>query len=289
MQISLRDATRLARWLIRSRTGFAGAVIVAGALFLALWGPWLAPQDPNQQDLKCTLLAPSWSFRSGHVLGTDPLGRDMLSRLMYGARTSMIIGISVAGLSSIFGTLIGLVSGYYGRTVDTLAMRITDVFLGFPTFLLAISMAAVLGQGLRNTVLALTLTGWMTYTRVSRGDVLRLKEREFTQAAIVCGCTNRRIIFRHMLPNSVSSSIILATLDVGRALILEAGLTFVGVGVPLSTITWGQMLAGGRNYLFTAWWLTMFPGIAITIAVLGFNFLGDSLRDVLDPTLRHER
>lgn len=269
------------------------AVLIA-MMVLGLWvvaavaSPLLAPQDPNAQSLTARLRPPAWNAGGslGYPLGTDQLGRDILSRIIYGSRTSLIVGLTVVAVASTLGTVLGLVAGYYGGRVETVIMRGVDLFLAFPFFILALALMAVLGASLVNVVLVLGLTGWVPYARMARAETLGLKEREFVQAAVVLGASHRRIIVRQIVPNLLTSVMVLGTLEVATAIVAEAGLTFLGLGIPPSTPTWGQMLESGRQYIFTSWWLTTIPGLTIFVVVLAINIVGDWLRDTWDPRLR---
>jgi len=265
----------LAFWLSASAVG---VIVVAAALAEAL-----SPYGPNEQDITQRLQAPGLT----HLLGTDEVGRDILSRLIFGARISLLVGVIAVGVSCPVGVLVGLVAGYTGRRTDDVLMRITDIQLAVPTILLAIAVVAVLGPGLWNVILTLSVTGWTLYARLTRGEALTIKSRDFVQAARATGAGDVRIMVRHVLPNVVSPVIVVAVFAVANMIILEATLSFLGLGVEPRVVTWGRMLNGGRLYLSTAWWLTAFPGLAIFVTVLAVNLLGDHLRDWLDPRLRN--
>ena len=265
----------LAFWLSASAVG---VIVVAAALAEAL-----SPYGPNEQDITQRLQAPGLT----HLLGTDEVGRDILSRLIFGARISLLVGVIAVGVSCPVGVLVGLVAGYAGRRTDDVLMRITDIQLAVPTILLAIAVVAVLGPGLWNVILTLSVTGWTLYARLTRGEALTIKSRDFVQAARATGAGDVRIMVRHVLPNVVSPVIVVAVFAVANMIILEATLSFLGLGVEPRVVTWGRMLNGGRLYLSTAWWLTAFPGLAIFVTVLAVNLLGDHLRDWLDPRLRN--
>ncbi|MCU4742459.1 ABC transporter permease [Halobacteria archaeon AArc-m2/3/4] len=257
----------------------AGALIVTGLAAVAIVGPVLTPYDPTTQELANRLQSPSLA----HPLGTDQLGRDVMTRLVYGARISLGIAIAVTAIRVVIGTTVGLVAGYAGGWVDEALMRLVDVQLAFPGLVLALVVAGILGPSLRNVMLALAVVGWATYARVVRGSVLSVKEREYVHAAKLVGTPPRRIARRHLLPNVINPVIVLATLNLGTVVLATAGLSFIGLGAQPPTPEWGTMLAGGRNYLRSAWWLVNAPGVAIVLTVLGFNLLGDGLRDLLDP------
>jgi peptide/nickel transport system permease protein len=261
----------------------AAALVVI--LLAAVFAEHLAPFGPNEQDIAKRLQAPG--LDSSHILGTDEVGRDILSRLIYGARVSLLVGVIAVGLSCPLGVLVGLIAGYAGRRVDSVLMRITDIQLAIPTILLAIAVVAVLGPGLGNVILTLSVTGWTLYARLVRGETLVVKGRDFVQAARAAGAGDARIMARHVLPNVFSPVIVVAVFAVANMIVLEATLSFLGLGVEPSVVTWGRMLNGGRLYLSTAWWLTAFPGFAIFVTVLVVNLLGDHLRDWLDPRLRN--
>jgi len=261
------------------------AVALGIILLAAVFAERLAPFGPNDQDIAKRLHAPG--LDSSHILGTDEVGRDILSRLIYGARVSLLVGVIAVGLSCPLGVLVGLIAGYAGRRVDSVLMRITDIQLAIPTILLAIAVVAVLGPGLGNVILTLSVTGWTLYARLVRGETLVVKGRDFVQAARAAGAGDARIMARHVLPNVFSPVIVVAVFAVANMIVLEATLSFLGLGVEPSIVTWGRMLNGGRLYLSTAWWLTAFPGFAIFVTVLVVNLLGDHLRDWLDPRLRN--
>ncbi len=271
----------------RSRTATAGAVMLVILALTAVFAPQLATHEPFRQDLRARLAPPSWDVRTpnSHVLGTDQLGRDVLSRVIYGTRISLLVGVSVVLLAGTLGTLLGLVAGFLGGRVDTILMRIVDVFLAFPFLLLAIIFMAMLGASLGNIILVLAITGWVEYARVVRSQVLSVRELEYVTAAKALGARSLVIMLKHVLPNVFASVIVIASLQLGTVIIAEASLTFLGLGIPPSIPTWGSMLASGREYFVLAWWLPTFPGLAIVLTVLAVNFLGDWLRDVFDPTL----
>lgn len=252
-------------------------------LLAAVFAERLAPYGPNEQDILTRLQPPGVP---GHVLGTDEVGRDILSRLIHGARISLLIGVIAVGVSCPLGVLVGLVAGYAGRRTDDVLMHITDIQLAIPTILLAIAVVAVLGPGLPNVIITLSVTGWTLYARLVRGETMTVKTRDFVQAARANGAGDTRIVLRHVLPNVFSPVIVVAVFAVANMIVLEATLSFLGLGVEPSVVTWGRMLNGGRLYLSTAWWLTAFPGLAIFVTVLAVNLLGDHLRDWLDPRLR---
>jgi peptide/nickel transport system permease protein len=262
----------------------AGAAIVCVTVLAALLGPAIAGIDPAFQDLPQRLEGPS----AAHWFGLDELGRDILARLLAGAGISLLVGAVVVGISATLGTLLGSIAGYYGGIVDDVVSRVSDILMAFPGLLLAIAVVAVLGPSLTNVVLALTLIGWVGYARLVRGQVLRVRELEYVQAARALGAATPRILARHVIPATLPALIVQATLGMGGAILAEASLSFLGLGVQPPAPSWGTMLNYGRSHLLDAPHLTIFPGLAIAVLVLGFNFLGDGLRDVLDPTMSAE-
>ena len=256
-----------------------GAAIVIVAGLAAVFGPLLSPFDPAAQELALRLEGPT----GAHWFGLDELGRDIFTRVLSGARISLLVGLVVVGVSATIGVAMGSIAGYFGGRVDEAISRLIDILLAFPGLLLAIAMVAVLGPSLRNVVLALALIGWVGYARLVRGQVLRARELEFVQAARALGATTPRILLRHIIPTTLPAVTVQATLGMGGAILAEAALSFLGLGVQPPTPSWGTMLNYGRGHLLDAPHLTVFPGIAIAILVLGFNFLGDGLRDRLDP------
>jgi len=259
-----------------------GAVIVLLTVVAALAAPWVVPYDPSSQQLSLRLERPSPS----HPFGLDELGRDIFSRVLAGARISLMVGITVVGISSIAGIVLGAIAGYFGGWLDEAISRSIDVLLAFPGILLAIALVAVLGPSLKNVVMALSAIGWVGYARLVRGQVLRAREFEFVQAARALGARTPRILFRHVVPTTLPAVMVQATLGMAGAILAEASLSFLGLGVQPPTPSWGTMLNGGRVHLLDAPHLTIFPGLAIAFLVLGFNFLGDGLRDALDPVTR---
>jgi peptide/nickel transport system permease protein len=259
------------------------AVVLGVILVAAVFADTLAPYGANEQDITKRLRPPGRE----HVLGTDEVGRDILSRLVHGARVSLLVGAIAVAVSCPIGVLVGLLAGYIGRRTDDVLMRITDIQLAIPTILLAIAVVAVLGPGVRNVIITLTVTGWTLYARLVRGEALGVKTRDFVVAARAAGAGDARIMFRHVLPNVLTPVIVVAVFAVANMIILEATLSFLGLGVEPTVVTWGRMLNAGRLYLSTAWWLTAFPGLAIFVTVLAVNLLGDHLRDWLDPRLRN--
>ncbi len=284
------ELKRILRAFLLSKTAAFGALIFALFLLIALLAPILTPHDPAQQDLTRRLAPPIGLGIEGasleYPLGNDNLGRDILSRLLVGSRVSLVVGVSTILLASSVGSLIGAVSGFYRGLLDNIVMRIVDVWMAFPSLLLAIAFGAALGPGLFNLVLALSLTIWVVYCRVVRAEVLSIRERDYVVAARAIGASDLRIILRHVLPNVLAPILVISTLQMGVVIISEASLNFLGVGVQSTVPTWGGMLSDGREFMRDAWWLATFPGVAISIVVLGVNLLGDGLRDALDPRLR---
>ena len=274
---------RLYRFFGHSTFVMVAIGILALFIIVGTFAPAIAPLDPNAQNLVSRLEPP---LTAGHLLGTDSLGRDVLSRLIVGSRISLVVGFTAVLLSAAVGIAVGLVSGYVGGWVDSLLMRIVDAWLAFPFLLLAIAVVAVLGRGLNNIVIALVVTGWVLYARLVRGETLSLREREFVLSARGLGARPTSIMFRHILPNCLAPIMVVATLEIGVVIVTEASLSFLGLGAGASEPSWGGMLADGRAYLTLAWWLATLPGLAILVVVLAVNVVGDALRDALDP--RHE-
>jgi peptide/nickel transport system permease protein len=277
----------MSRWRARLPLLAAGGVL-ALIVLLAVFADRVAPAGPNEQDIAARLRPPalaggSWS----RPLGTDELGRDVLSRLLHGGRVSLAVGLLAVAVSCPLGVVVGLASGFLGGWIDRTLMRLTDIQLAIPTILLAMALVTVLGPGVPNLVITLSVTGWTIYARLVRGETLVVRGREFVEATRAAGAGQARIMFRHVLPNVVSPVIVVATFAVGSMVVLEATLSFLGIGVPLRVVTWGSMLNGGRTYLKSAWWITAFPGLAIFLTVLAVNALGDFMRDALDPHLRN--
>ncbi len=264
------------------------ATIILLLLICALFSPWIAPHDPIEQNLGNALRPPLWEKggTTAHILGTDNLGRDILSRIVYGSRVSIIVGFAGVLISGIFGTFLGVLAGYFGGKIDAVIMRVTDMMLSLPYILIAIAIIGAIGPSLTNIIIVLGITQWVGYTRIIRFEAMSLSKSEFIEMAVISGNRWWRILLVHILPNVLNTAVVLATLDVGKMIIFEAAMSFLGLGVKPPTPTWGGMLADGRVYLTFAWWIATFPGIAIAITVLGGNLLGDWLRDELDP--RHQ-
>jgi peptide/nickel transport system permease protein len=278
-----------------TRTGLRGrrlpvfplSIIVVFVL-AAIFAGMLSPTDPDEQSLRQRFTPPVWDERGTwkHVLGTDRLGRDMLSRVIWGARVSLTAGVLTVLLASAFGAGVGLVAGYYGGRVDAALMRITDATMSFPVILLALILAVTVGPSFVNVVTAIAVILWARYARVIRGQVLTLMELDFITQARIAGASAWRIILRHLFPNTLNTLVVLITLQIGYVIIVEASLSFLGAGIPPPTPAWGSMIAEGRDFVTSAWWVSTFPGLAILLVVLAFNLLGDWLRDTLDPKLR---
>ena len=262
--------------------------IIGAMLFMAVFAPVLTPHSPIDQSLPNKLMPPVWEEggTARHIFGTDIFGRDVLTRLFYGARVSMIVTAMALLVGGGVGLLIGIVSGYVGGRLDNLLMRIVDAALAFPTILFALLLAVTMGQGLDTIIIAISLLLWARFARVVRGEVLAVKQRDFIALAKVHGCSSSRIMVTHVLPNVLNTFMVLLTLHVGVVIVAEASLSFLGAGVPPPTPSWGLMVAEGRGKITSAWWLSLIPGIAITLVVLAFNLFGDWLRDRLDPKLR---
>ena len=267
--------------LRRNRMAMIGGGIVLFMFLLAAAAP-LTGIDPGAIDIAHRLEAPSWHF----PLGTDDLGRDVLTRILYGARISLLVGFVAVGIATSIGIILGAVAGYYGKWVDGVLMRFVDIMLCFPTFFLILAVIAFLEPSIWNIMIIIGLTGWMGVTRLVRAEFLTLRERDFVQAARALGASDRRIIFRHILPNAMSPVLVSATLGVAGAILTESALSFLGIGVQPPTPSWGNMLIVGKQTLGTAWWLSAFPGVAILLTVLGYNLLGEGIRDALDPRLK---
>lgn len=274
---------RWQRWydaLTTTRLTKLGASIVFALFVLAVFGPIVSPYDPTTQALSHRLEAPSIA----HPFGTDQLGRDVLTRLLHGARLSLGIAVAVTAVRLILGTIVGLVAGYAGGWIDETLMRLVDTLLAFPGIILALVIAGILGPSLTNVMVALAIVGWASYARLVRSSVLSIRDQEFVIASRLLGRSRAHVLGRHLIPNVVAPVVILATLDIGGVILGTAGLSFLGLGAQPPTPEWGTMLASGRHYLRTAWWLVNAPGVLIMLTVFGFNLLGDGLRDALSPT-----
>ena len=273
--------------LLRDWPAAAGLAVIVATCGLAVGAPALAPADPVRNSLLDRLTPPMWldGGSARHPLGTDTLGRDVASRLLHGARISLVVGLAAVAVAGTVGVALGLLSGYYRGWIDDVLMRVGDVQLAFPVLLLGVALLAVLGPGELNLILVLGVSGWITYARIVRGETLSLKEREFVEAARALGARDRYLLARHILPNVLPPITVVATFSVARVIIAEASLSFLGLGIPPPTPSWGAMLDEGRNYITTGWWLAFFPGLAILLLVLGINLVGDWLRDLLDPRM----
>ncbi len=268
--------------LSANRLAMAGLLVVICLVLVASLAPWMAPFDPNQIDVKSILLSPSWL----HPFGTDELGRDVFSRMIFGARVSLQVGFVAAGLATLVGVLLGAVAGYYGGWLEAGIMRFTDMMLCFPTFFLILAVIALLDPNILNIMAVIGLTSWMGVARLVRAEFLTLKEREYVVAVKSLGAGDARIIFRHILPNAMAPVLVALTLGVAGAILTESGLSFLGLGVQPPAPSWGNILNQGKDNIEIAWWLSLFPGLAILVTVLGYNLLGEGIRDALDPRLR---
>jgi len=260
----------------------AGLILVLGLFALALLAPWLAPYDPNFIDLKQVLMPPG----PAHLLGTDTLGRDVLSRVIFGARISLLVGFVAVGIATLIGVLVGALAGYYGGAMDALLMRLVDLMLCFPTLFLILAVIAVLGPSIWNIMVVIGVTGWMGVARLVRAEFLSLREREFVMAARALGASDARLIWRHLLPNALTPVMVSATLGVAGAILTESALSFLGLGVQPPTPSWGNILTMGKDNIEIAWWLSVFPGLAILVTVMSYNLLGEGIREAVDPRLR---
>jgi ABC-type dipeptide/oligopeptide/nickel transport system permease subunit len=270
------------RQLRRNRGAIVGLIMIVFLALMAVAAPWVAPYDPLQQSIQDALQSPS----AQHLFGTDELGRDMLSRIIYGARISLRVGLISVAIGSTIGTTMGIISGFYGRAIDNLLMRITDVLAAFPGMLLALTVIAVLGPGLFNAMIAVGVGSIPSYSRIARGSTMAIRSCLYVESARSVGCQGRRIMWRYILPNVLPPLIVIVTLGVAGAILTASGLSFLGLGAKPPTPEWGAMLSSGRQYLRTSPWVAIFPGLAITITVVSINLFGDGLRDALDPRLR---
>lgn len=279
---------KLGKRLLKSKTGMLGLIIVLAVVLMAVFAPLLAQHDPAKTDVINRLLPPVWmdGGNPDFLLGTDNLGRDILSRIIFGSRISLLIGISAVLLAGAIGMALGLISGYYGKVWDFIIMRMVDALLAIPNILFMLIILAVMGPSLITLILVLGGTSWVVYARMVRSETLSIKERDYVRSAKAIGAKDFRIITKYILPNVISSFIVIATLNVATTIILEASLSFLGLGIQPPDVSWGLMLSDGREYIATSWWVATFPGIVITVTVLGVIFLGDWLRDVLDPKVK---
>ena len=268
--------------LKRNRLAMAGGFVVGLLFVVSVLAPLLVPYDPNGINAWQVLSPPSWQ----HWFGTDELGRDVLSRVIYGARISLKVGFVAVGIAVAIGTLVGLVSGYYSGIIDTALMRFVDIMLCFPAFFLILAVIAIREPSIWNIMIVIGLTGWMGVARLVRAETLSIREMDYIMAARCIGCSNTRIIFRHILPNAISPVLVAATLGVAGAILTESALSFLGIGVLPPTPSWGNILTSGKDYIEFAWWLSLFPGLAILVTVLAYNLLGEGIRDALDPRVK---
>jgi peptide/nickel transport system permease protein len=265
------------------------AIAIMGILIVtAVFAPNIVPHNPIVGVLSDRLTPPFWQEggSTNYILGTDQLGRDVLSRLIYGGRTTLLVCVFAIAIAGIIGSLLGIISGYLGGWADTIIMRIVDLTFSLPMIILALLFAVLFGPSFRNIIIVISLVLWAQYARMARGETLRIKNYDFIDLARIAGCSKARIMIRHILPNALSSLVVLATLQLGTVVILESSLDFLGVGLPVNTPSWGTMVSDGRSYIVSAWWLSMVPGLAILFTVLSFNLFGDVLNDYLNPTLR---
>ena len=285
--IALTRRSSVADWhgrVRRLKLPWVAIFILTVMLVCAGFAPWLAPHDPTDKDILNNRIAPGVTLE--YPLGTDVLGRDILSRLIYGARTTVFISLVALGTGAAVGTVLGLMSGYLGGWTDAIIMRVADAAMGFPTILVAMVIVVILGQGTENIIIAITVTVWARFSRMIRGDVMTVKNNDYVILSQIIGVATPVIILRHVFPNVVNTLMVITSLQVGQVILLEASLSFLGLGLAPGAPAWGIMVAEGRNVILDLWWLSLFPGVAITIVVMAFNFAGDWLRDTLDPKLR---
>jgi peptide/nickel transport system permease protein len=280
-RVSWSPGRRVARRLLQHRGAMVGTAALLALAALSAAAPWLVSADPTQMGDDVFLAPPG----PEHPLGTDDLGRDVLARVLHGGRISLVVGLVAVGIATVVGGLVGLISGYYGGRIDQVLMRIIDLLMAFPGVLLALLVITVLGRGLVNVMLAVGIADIPAFARLVRGSVLLAREHVYVEAARATGAADRSVLFRHVLPNVFAPMLVVATLEVGNAILVASSLSFLGLGAQAPSPEWGAMLAAGREYIRTAWWLTVFPGVAIAAAVLAVNMLGDGLRDALDPKL----
>ncbi|KAA0895091.1 oligopeptide ABC transporter permease [Oryzomonas rubra] len=268
--------------LARNRFAVAGAIVVLLMLAVALLAPLIVHFGPNEINAREVLDPPSLR----HWFGTDDLGRDVFSRIVYGARISLLVGFAAAGIAVLIGTVLGLVAGFYGGWIDNILMRVVDIMFCFPTFFLILAVITFLRPSIWYIMIVIGLTGWMGVARLVRAETLSIREMDYIMAARCIGCSDRRIIFRHILPNAVSPALVAATLGIAGAILTESALSFLGIGVQPPTPSWGNILTSGKDYIEFAWWLSLFPGLAILVTVLAYNLLGEGVRDALDPRIK---
>jgi peptide/nickel transport system permease protein len=278
---------RLLRELLRSRAAWAGLALLVPIVLACAFADVLAPYHPNDQSISGRLQPPGGEARDRvYVLGSDSLGRDVLSRILHGGRISLTVGLAAVALGGLAGVTLGLVSGYFGGRADAAIMRLADIQLAVPTLILALTIMAIFGPSLRNVVIVLGITGWVPFARIVRGEVLSVRENEYVLAATAIGANHTRTMLHHILPNVTASIIVMASLRLGTVILLEAALSFLGLGIQPPTPTWGNVIADGRDLLYSAWWVSTFPGVALSLTVIGINMIGDWLRDTLDPRLQ---
>jgi peptide/nickel transport system permease protein len=264
-----------------NRLAVAGGLVVLALFLISFMAPYLTPYNPSAIDAYHVLMPPSTT----HLMGTDELGRDVFTRVLYGARISLLVGFVAVGIAMLIGTLVGLVSGFYGSWIDSFLMRFVDIMLCFPTFFLILAVIAMIGPSIWLIMIVIGVTSWMGVARLVRAEVLSVRERDFILAARAIGATDLRIIFRHILPNAMGPVLVTATLGVAGAILTESALSFLGIGVQPPTPSWGNILTSGKNYIEFAWWLSLYPGLAILVTVLAYNLLGEGIRDAIDPRL----
>jgi len=265
--------------ILQNPLAVTGLALIGIILLLALLAPWIAPYDPDSVQVKQILIGPS----AEHWMGTDGLGRDVWSRMLFGGRVSLLVGLVAVGISTAIGVILGALAGYYRGWVDTLIMRLVDIMLSIPSFFLILAVIAFLSPSITNVMVVIGLTSWMSVTRLVRAEFLSLTQREFVAASTALGAQDWRVIFKHCLPNSLTPVLVSVVLGIASAVLLESGLSFLGLGVQPPQASWGNILTDGKEYIQFAWWLSLYPGLAILITVLGYNLLGEGLRDVFDP------
>lgn len=280
--------SELFRRMRKSAFFMIGITICIVIILLAVFAPYITSYDPSEVDLMQKFIAPEFFSKGlkGHILGTDAVGQDILARLLYGARISLVIAVCAVLCSCVIGTFLGLVGGFFGKKVDMIVVALSDIQLSLPTMVLAIAIMAVLGASSVNLLIVMSLTGWVAYARMSRSTVMSLRDTDFIRAAQVLGASKKRILFKELLPNCITPLVIQASQQLGFVIMMEAGLSYLGCGVPATTPTWGTMISDGRSYITFAPWTVLVPGLALMITVLAFNFLGDGLQDILDPKNR---
>ena len=274
--------SRTLHYLLKNTLAVTGGILVLLVFILSILAPWIAPYDPSAIDIKNILIGPSFS----HPFGTDDLGRDVLSRMIWGGRISLEVGFVAVGIATIIGIILGSIAGYYGRYIDSVIMRAVDIMLSIPTIFLVLAVIAILEPSIINIMIVIGLTSWMEPARLIRAEFISLKERDFVTAARALGANDGRIIMKHVLPNGLSPIMVSATMGVGGAILVESALSFLGLGVQPPTPSWGSLLSSGKDNIEIAWWLSAFPGLAILVTVLGYNLLGEGIRDALDPRQR---